>query len=282
MKLNKLSSSIFVPDNTPVEKALERTTHLCIAAHQDDIELMCYQGISECFGINDKWFCGVVVADGAGSPRTGIYGDFSDEQMKAVRITEQNKAAFVGEYGAQLQLSYSSKEIKDSNNTEIVDELARIIIACRPKVIYTHNLADKHDTHIGVVTKVIKAVRKLAKKERPEKFYGCEVWRDLDWVVDGEKVVFDVSDRPNIAASLVGVFDSQICGGKRYDLAALGRRTANATYSASHGCDNSTGLSYGLDYSPMLADDKLSPQDFIAKYIENFKADVLNKLNKID
>ena len=30
---------------------------------------------------------------------------------------------------------------------------------------------------------------------------------------------------------------SQICGGKRYDLATLGRRLANATYAESHGTD---------------------------------------------
>ena len=34
--------TIYIPDGTEEEQALERTTHLCIAAHQDDIEFMAY------------------------------------------------------------------------------------------------------------------------------------------------------------------------------------------------------------------------------------------------
>ena len=69
------------------------------------------------------------------------------------------------------------------------------------------------------------------------------MWRDLDWLMDADKVVFDVSAHENLQAALLGVFDSQICGGKRYDLATMGRRRANATYFASHGVDVSTGNS---------------------------------------
>ena len=49
--------------------------------------------IAECFGKQDKWFCEVVVTDGAGSPRNGLYANYTDEQMKAVRIEEQKNAA---------------------------------------------------------------------------------------------------------------------------------------------------------------------------------------------
>jgi len=61
------------------------------------------------------------------------------------------------------------------------------------------------------------------------------VWRDLDWLVDSDKAPFDVSEHENLQAALLGVFDSQIAGGKRYDLASMGRRRANATYFESHG-----------------------------------------------
>ena len=30
---------------------------------------MAYHGVAECFGRKDKWFTGVVVTNGAGSPR---------------------------------------------------------------------------------------------------------------------------------------------------------------------------------------------------------------------
>ena len=79
-------------------------------------------------------------------------------------------------------------------------------------------------------------------RARPAQLYGCEVWRDLDWMLDEEKVVFDLSAHESLQAALLGVFDSQICGGKRYDLATQGRRRAHATYAASHGTDEATSL----------------------------------------
>lgn len=282
MEFKNGMAQIFVPDGANEADALGRTTHLCIAAHQDDIELMAYPAIAECFGVPDKWFTGVVVSDGAGSPRSGIYGDYSDDQMKSVRAVEQNKAAFIGDYSAMLQLGYTSKDIKDSNNNSIVNEILKLIRETKPKYIFTHNPADKHDTHIGVATKVIRAIRLLKPSERPLKVYGLEVWRDLDWVNEDMKVVFDASSRPNIATSLVGVFDSQICGGKRYDLAAIGRRTANATYAASHGCDEFSGISNGIDMTELMENDMISVEDYILKYINAFKQDVLNRLAKIN
>ncbi len=73
--------------------------------------------------------------------------------------------------------------------------------------------------------------------------YGCEVWRDLDWLNDDEKVLLDCSQHQNIARALSSVFDSQIIGGKRYDLAVEGRRAANATFGRNV-CDVYTGLNY--------------------------------------
>ena len=74
MRFHNAGADLFVPDGSPADAALARTTHLCIAAHQDDIEIMAYHGIAECFGRKDRGFTGVVVTNGAGSPRSGIYG----------------------------------------------------------------------------------------------------------------------------------------------------------------------------------------------------------------
>ena len=278
MKLNNNNAVLFIPDGAEERAALERTTHMAISAHQDDIELMAYYPISTCFGKKDEWFCGVGTTDGAGSPRNGLYADYTDEDMKEIRIVEQKKAAYVGEYGSQFLLGYPSKQAKDPDDEAIIEEYVRILRAARPKYLYTHNLADKHDTHLGVAAKVVAAVRRLDRSERPEKFYGCEVWRDLDWMPDEEKVYFDVSGHPNIAMSLVGVFDSQILGGKRYDLAAEGRRIANATYSASHACDVSTGMSYAMDLTPLAEDDTLSVEAYVTGYIRRFMDSVSEKI----
>ena len=190
MKFNLDTAEVFVPDNLPVDEALERTTHLCIAAHQDDIEIMASQPILECYQREAKWFTGVVVTDGRGSPRAGIYEKYNDEEMRLVRFKEQRKAAIVGEYAAQVMLDYPSKVVKDSGSTSPVDDIVSLLKAAHPQVVFTHNLADKHDTHVGVTLKVIAAIRSLPENERPQKLYGCEVWRDLDWMIDSDKITF--------------------------------------------------------------------------------------------
>lgn len=272
---------IFVPDGTDVKEALSRTTHLCIAAHQDDIEFMAYSPIAECFGKDNKWFCGVVVTDGAGSPRNGLYADYTDDDMKVVRIEEQKKAAMIGEYSAQLLLGHSSKQVKNPADKEVVTELADIIRKTNPRVIYTHNLADKHDTHVATALKVIAALRNLKEEELPERVYGCEVWRNLDWVNDDEKVYLDCSSHPNLARALSSVFDSQIVGGKRYDLAAEGRRLANATFSESHACDTYSMLNYAMNLTPLIKDKTLDIADYVAEYISRFEHSVRNTIKSL-
>lgn len=270
---------IFVPDQTDEKKALSRTTHLGISAHQDDIEIMAYDGILKCFGSDKEYFTGVVVTNGSGSPRCGIYADYTDEEMQKVRKVEQKKAAMVGDYSAQIFLDYKSSNVKDPADTAVINDLKEVIKNTQPKVIYTHNLADKHDTHVGVVVKVIRALREL--KYVPEAIYGCEVWRSLDWMNDSDKVKFNVEGRANLEAALLGVFDSQIAGGKRYDLATAGRRLANATYSESHGVDETTALMYGMDLTPLVKNPELDIVDYVKGYIDAFKADVENRIKGV-
>ena len=279
MQFHKSNTDLFIPDGAAPDAALSRTTHLCIAAHQDDIEIMAYHGIAECFGQRDKWFSGVVVTNGAGSPRNGIYGRYTDEEMQKVRLIEQRKAAYVGDYACQLQLGFTSAEVKNPNETAVVEDLQQVLLAMRPEVVYLHNLADKHDTHIAVLLRSIAALRAVRDATRPHKVYGCEVWRNLDWLSDDEKQALPVSERSNIAAALVGVFDSQITGGKRYDLATAGRRLANATYFASHGTDKETALSFAMDLTPLIDDPKLSITDYALGAIDRFRSDVEKRLN---
>ena len=280
MKFHNPGSEIYVPDGGPEEQALARTTHFAIGAHQDDLEIMAYQGILECFGKQDKHFTGVTVTNGAGSPRDDLYASYTDEDMQKVRRVEQRKAAYVGEYSAQVFLDYTSGAVKDKNNPDVEADLKQLLSAAKAKVIYTHNLADKHDTHVGVTLRVIQAIRSLPANARPEKLYGCEVWRGLDWLNDDDKVVFDVSAHENLAMSLVGIFDSQICGGKRYDLATAGRRRANATYFASHATDVATSVIYGVDLSPLIQDDKLDPVQYISSFIDRFAREVSARVSK--
>ena len=281
MKFSHPAADVFVPDSgVAPEAALARTTHLCVAAHQDDIEIMAYHGIADCFGRPDKWFSGVIVTNGAGSSRTGIYGSYTDAQMQAVRLQEQRKAAVVGEYSIQIQLAHPSAAVKEKANAAVQSDLATIVAAAGADVVYLHQPADKHDTHIGVLAHSLAALRQLPADRRPRRVLGCEVWRDLDWMVDTDKQVLDTGRFPNLAMALVGVFDSQITGGKRYDLATAGRRMAHATYHTSHATDQYQGITWAMDLTPLVQDPTLSIAEYTDQYIERFRRDVAARLAK--
>lgn len=281
MKFHLDTAEIFIPDGEPVKTALARTTHLCFSAHQDDIEIMAAHPILECFQRRDKWFTGVVVTDGRGSPRNGLYEEFGDEEMRLVRFKEQRKAACVGEFSAQIMLDYPSRVVKDGSRSEPVEDMLAILREARPRFVYTHNLADKHDTHVAVALRVIEALRRLEQTERPERIVGCEVWRGLDWLMDSDKVLMDLSAHENMQLALLGVFDSQIAGGKRYDLASMGRRRANATYFESHDVDVMNGLSFAMDLTPLMNDPTEKPARYTQGFIQRFAQDVDERIGRM-
>jgi LmbE family N-acetylglucosaminyl deacetylase len=287
MRLTQSTADVFIPDATSTapaltsEAALARVTHLCIAAHQDDIEIMAHSGISDCLDTPGCWFGGVIVTDGAGSPRTGKYSGFTDEQMKLARRDEQRHAAQLGRYAIQLQLAHPSATVKDpTTSTHVREDLASILAGCTPEVVYLHNPADKHDTHIAVLHRSLEALRALPTARRPRRVLGCEVWRDLDWLVDTDKVPLDSGRHPQLAADLLKAFDSQIAGGKRYDHAALGRRLANATFHTSHTTDRYAGITWAMDLTPLIADPSRSLIDYTLAHIDHLRTDIASRLEK--
>ncbi len=275
---NHPNAELYIPDGNPIDEALMRTTHLAIGAHQDDLEIMAIDGILQCFRIPEKWFSGVVVTDGRSSPRSGVYADMDDEAMMKVRYEEQKLAADIGQFGSQIMLGYPSSAVKDAANKLVVEDLVKILNLTKPMVVYTHNLTDKHPTHIAIVLRTIEALRQMGKTNKPMKVYGCEAWRDLDWLPDRLKIRFDCSDKPNLQEALLGVFDSQISGGKRYDLAAMGRRVAHATFFQSHATDTTSHLSFGMDLTPLIDDPNLSIEEFTKDLIHQFEKDVIEAI----
>lgn len=240
--LSHPSAEIHIPGGELHLVSSLRVHSLGIAAHQDDMEFMALQGILPGLADRGASFGGVICTDGSGSPRSGKYANTTDAEMTTIRRREQRLAADIGQYRFVAQLGYSSKELRDGGCL-IKEDLTALCASAQPRVVYTHNPLDKHDTHLHVLANVIETLRSLPAEIQPEQLYGCEVWRGLDWVNDEEKVAFDVSGSPHIANALNGVFDSQIAGGKRYDLGTDGRRRANATYAASHATDTATHLS---------------------------------------
>ena len=283
MRFTQTNADLYIPDNRSVPGALARTTHLAVGAHQDDLEFMALHGILECYRRDDLWFGGVVCTDGAGSARTGPYADHTDEAMRAARAREQRAAAAVGEYAFAAQLGHPSAHAKRPGaRAPLTEDLTILLEATRPRILYTHNPFDKHATHVGVLIALLEALRSLPAEARPERLLGCEVWRGLDWLPDADKVVLDVSDRPNLAAALHGVFDSQIAGGKRYDLAVLGRHRANATFLQSHATDACDSASYAVDLTPLTAADAPSLGEFVEERAAAFTDDLRATLRDVD
>ena len=88
----------------------------------------------------------------------------------------------------------------------------------------------------------------------------------------------DVSAHKDLQAQLVEVFVSQVQGGKNYTDAILGRRAANATFFASHSTDKASGLTFGMDLTPLLQDKSLSPEAYVLSLIADFENSVKDNL----
>lgn len=279
MKLNP-KADLLIPDQTDGLAAFARTTHLGIGAHQDDLEFMAFEGILACYDRSDRWFGGIIMTDGRSSSRKGPYAGWTDDQIAAERIKEQHAAARLGQYSFIAQLGYQSKEVRGADKTDPVDDLVTLLAAARPEVVYLHNPADKHDTHVACFARCIEALRRLPPSARPAKVLGCEVWRALDWMVDSEKVAMPVSARPELAQAMNEVFATQIVGGKRYDLAVLARRAANATFHDAHASDTESALQWAMDLTPLIRDDSLDVTTFTLGFLERLQQDVAARLRR--
>jgi LmbE family N-acetylglucosaminyl deacetylase len=278
LRLHLAQASVLIPDGMAQPQALQRTTHLGIGAHPDDLEFMAFHGILACHTSREQWFCGVTCTNGAGSLLPGSYATYTPEQIIAVRQQEQRDAALIGNYGAMLQLGYTSAQAKQARAAGLVDDLKAILLATRPKVIYTHNLLDKHDTHLAVAIAAIISLREVSMIYQPERLIGCEVWRDLDWLANEQKVVMDVSGADALGRQLNRAFASQQAS-KNYDEAVTGRRAANACFG-DLASDSATQTIVGIDLLPLLADTSLDITAFALAKIDAFRAQVAKQLGQ--
>jgi LmbE family N-acetylglucosaminyl deacetylase len=278
VSLRNPAADVYVPDGADLDRALARTSTMAVGAHQDDLEIMAIAPIAAALDDPDRWFTGVVCSDGAGSPRSGPYAGVDNAEMTVIRRREQREAADIGRYGAVLQLGYPSADLRRAVDAAWVDDLVAVLAACGAREIYTHNLADRHITHVAVAVGVIEALRRLPREQRPERLYGVEAWRGLDWLPEGERVVLSSTGHEVLAHQLLEVFDSQISGGKRYDLATVGRRRANATLAQPREVDRDEQVTLAMDLTPLIVDDDLDPADFVTDLIERFRDEVRSLL----
>ncbi|MEX1115367.1 MAG: PIG-L family deacetylase, partial [Akkermansiaceae bacterium] len=253
-------------------------THLGVGAHQDDLEFMAFHGIAECFEASDRWFGGVICTDGAGSVTSGPDKALSREDLVRQRYEEQRQAARLGKYSFVTQFGFPSPALTPPHHSPLVPALVRLLRRTHVQVVYTHSPADKHGTHLRVLVAVLAALREVPKEHHPQRLLGCEMWRGLDWLPDKDKTLLDTGKNPELSSALNGIFDSQISGGKRYDLAVMGRRQANATLQDPYAADALTEATIALDLTPLIGaePDELLP--FTLRYAERFRQDLEKNL----
>ncbi|MFM8719692.1 MAG: PIG-L deacetylase family protein, partial [Chthoniobacterales bacterium] len=145
------TADIFVPSGGDWRDALRSATHLGIGAHADDLEFMAFHGIEACRKGGGK-FAGVVLTDGAGSVGGGT-------DLREMRRAEQREAAKLGGYAAVIQLGLTSAQLKDAKDDTARTLLGEIFHHAQPKIVYAHNPADRHDTHVAACLRTIDALR---------------------------------------------------------------------------------------------------------------------------
>jgi LmbE family N-acetylglucosaminyl deacetylase len=264
LQLSQPEAAICVPDGGPLEAALERTTHLAIGAHADDLEIMAWHGI-RAGGAN---FTGVVCTDGRGAPRGGPHAALSDDALRDLRRQEQQRAAEAGGYAAVLQLDHRSDGLKAGGDPAVEADLSAILAAAQPRVVYTHNPMDAHMTHVAVCVATIAAIRSLPAKQRPRTLLGCEVWRGLDWL-DEDATALTLEDEDGWAAA-ISQYATQIEGGRPYPRGAIGRARANAVFGESHETGGDTPTWLALDLTPVIRPGGDDLESLVFEQLERF------------
>ena len=281
MKFFQPDADLFVPGGGNLTSALASTTHLGIGAHPDDLEIMAFPGICACRDQKSLRFSGVVATDGAGAPRSGTSEKLSTMDLVKARREEQRQAADLGGYAAMLQLGHPSAAVRGTGRSTLTHDLLQIFQATKPKALYLHNPADRHETHVAVLLACLDALRQLPPSERPAEIYGCEVWGDLDWVPADKIVRLPCPAPPDLGPSLLRVFGSQV-DGKRYDLAAAGRRRAQATFADAYTPDQAEEVVLALDLKPLVENPKLTLVDFVASLTGEFQKQTLERIRRLE
>ncbi len=281
MKFSRPAAEATAPSGGDWQAALSSTTHLGIGAHADDLEIMAFPGICACRAKKNLRFSGVVATDGAGAPRSGPFAEKSGSELGQIRRDEQKQAAVLGGYATVIQLGHPSAEVRGAGRNALTSDLLQIFKTAKPRALYLHNPADRHETHLAVLLASLAALRQLSPSERPAEIYGTEVWGDLDWVPSDKVIRLPCPAPADFGPSLLRVFQSQVHG-KRYDLAAAGRRRAQATFADAYAPDQAEEVVLALDLKPLVENPKLALADFVSALTQDFQKQTLDRIRRLE
>lgn len=263
---------IFVPRSAQGSKVRV----IGVAAHKDDLELFAAHGILRSYG--QGGFAGVVLTDGGACPRGRGYEGVSDEDMAQLRTAEQKRAAETGRYEILYLMEKTSDEVK-RNLRDTAEELAALFRRHpATDALYLHSPFDRHATHVAAFKCAVAALNMLKDEEKPRKVYACEVWRSLDWLAEEDRTALDVSGGERLTAEQLSAYASQNAA-KRYDIAALARRAANATFAHGHSADTSSSVIFAADATECAYGK--SAEEFVKEKIANFSREVTNMLESL-
>ena len=156
------------PTASRSRRRCKRITHLGIGAHQDDLEFMAFHGILACFATRRPNGLAASPAPTAPAARApAVYNIYrrADDGRPPARTKRGGDA---GQYGVMIQLDYPSSAVKSPTDAALKNDLKQILAATRPEIVYTHNPADKHDTHIGVVDRGVAGDARVAARAATE------------------------------------------------------------------------------------------------------------------
>ena len=270
--------AVHVPDGEALPGAWSRTTTVGVMAHPDDLELGCLHAIGPSRGADDRWFGGVVCTDGSGSVRAGAAAGLGPATLAAARWREQVRAADLGGYSAVWGLGMPSAALRGDGYVALVDRLGDLLAVAAAEEVITHDPVDRHRTHRTVARATIEAVGRLPPSRRPRRLLAVEGWRSLDWAPRHRVVRLDTSAWVDLAADLLACFPTQVGSAKRYDLAAAGRRRANATFADARAADEAEAVVLALDLTDVAAG-RVSLEDALGDLLERFRREVVDGLD---
>jgi hypothetical protein len=152
----------------------------------------------------------------------------TDDAMRTIRQREQEKAAVVGEYAAVVMLDRTSADVQGPGHVALVQELTDLLRAARPEVVYTHSPRTGIRRTYRWSSPPWPPAARCPPASAPRESSAARCGATSSGSPQRTRSRSDVSGRDSMGAALMGVFESQIVGGKRYDLAVPARRLAHA------------------------------------------------------
>lgn len=253
--------------------------YLCICADAGDTEIMAIDGIQRGYRAKKYTFATVITSDGLSLERAGKLAKATDRKVNTTKNREQKAAAEIGRYNSVYFLSHKTDEILDQENEDIVNEYLEIIKELKPRIIYTHSILDRDPTHVSVAVKVINALRKLRKGQMPAVLYGCEMWRDLDWVDPSKVISFDVSHNIRLQKQLINVHQSQNAS-RDFINATIGRRYVNATYSRSEKKKDAKLTARAINMTTLLRRKEYPIKRFAMSFVDDLYTSINDSMDR--